>query len=194
MKTRLPTPKLSARGATVLVAALLVASGAVSANSHNFLEFAAGLSGDQEVPEVITATTGVMRIQFNRNLSQADFKLRVFDGVEVTQAHLHCALAGQNGAVIAFVAGPFDPEVDSDGPLADGTLSNDDIIPRDCDCGGDPEYEVNNIASLASATLDSCIYVNVHTRVNPSGEVRGQILKAVGRLSGPSNDNDEDLY
>ena len=58
--------------------------------------FKARLSGDQEVPAVIDqGTTGKFEIQFNRDFTEGEFTLRVDAGVQVTQAHLHCAVAGE---------------------------------------------------------------------------------------------------
>jgi hypothetical protein len=31
------------------------------------------------------------------------YKLQVFDGVQITQAHLHCNETGSNGPVVAFL-------------------------------------------------------------------------------------------
>lgn len=128
-------------------------------------------SGAQEVPEVTTNTGGGFLIVFSLDLSSAQFWLNVADGVEITQAHLHCAAAGVNGPVIAFVFGPANPPVDVDGRLSEGTLTNDDIITRDCN-----GLEVNNIASLAYAATQGLIYVNVHSVAHPNGVVRGQLI------------------
>jgi len=80
------------------------------------LECRARLSGDQEVPPVTTITTGRFRIEFNENETAAKFELRVNDGERVRQAHIHCAPAGVNGAIVAFLAGLHEgvwPDLDS---------------------------------------------------------------------------------
>ena len=46
---------------------------------------------------VDTETTGKIKVNFDEALTQAEFELRVFDGVGVTVAHLHCGRAGTNG-------------------------------------------------------------------------------------------------
>jgi hypothetical protein len=160
--------------AMILAAAVLIV-GSVSqtlAGGGGF-KFVAALSGDQEVTAppggVDTDTTGHIRLNFDGGLTKARYVLRVFDGLAITQAHLHCARAGENGSVVAFLFGPEPGGIDVDGLLERGTLTNDDIIP-----GCDPI--INNIASLLAAVLEGRIYVNVHSEVNPAGEVRGQIL------------------
>ena len=85
--------------------------------------------GAQEVPGVVTNTTGKLRLNFDRGLSEADFRLRVNDGIDVLQAHLHCARAGANGPVVVFL---FAGGVDVDGLLSKGTLTNADFLGADC--------------------------------------------------------------
>ena len=138
------------------------------------LDFEAEPSGAQEVPEVDTRTSGKLDIDFDLDFTEAKFRLKVRRGEKVTQAHLHCGRAGENGLVVAFLFGFVPGGVDVNGTLARGELTNDDITGADCMPGiGIP---VNNIASLASAALQGLIYVNVHTVANLSGEVRGQLV------------------
>ena len=154
----------------ILVACLAVSSTAYGGSS---LKFEATLSGAQEVPEVVTDTTGEIEVEFNDALSQAEFKLNVFDGVAVRAAHFHCGRAGVNGPVVVglFAGGP----VNVDGVLAQDGLTNADF--RVVDCRPVIGRPVNNIASLAFAMRDGLIYTNVHTEANPGGEVRGQLLE-----------------
>ena len=68
-------------------------------------KFQTVLEGGQEVPPVITSTVGTFEVQFNDDLTDADFELKVLNGTKVLQAHLHCAPAGVNGPVFAFLFG-----------------------------------------------------------------------------------------
>ena len=137
--------------------------------------FKAQASGDQEVPSVITSTRGKITLHFDRALSKIDFDLIVKDGVLITQAHLHCARAGENGPVVAFLFNvapvPGPGGIDVDGLLASDTLTNDSIIPGPCE-----SFNISNIASLFAAMREGLIYLNVHSEGNPPGEVRGQIF------------------
>lgn len=143
-------------------------------------KFKADQSGEQEVQEVITSTSGKLNIEFNNDLSEAEFTLEVFNGVAINQAHLHCAPAGVNGPIVVFLfplggSGPIEPGMDVNGILSEGVLTNTDIIPIEDDpnCG----VIINNIASLAFAAKNGLIYVNTHSDANPSGVVRGQLLE-----------------
>ena len=141
----------------------------------NSLRLQIGLSGAQEVPGVTTNTTGGLRLDFDLGLSEANFRLKVNGGIGVTQAHLHCARAGANGPVVVFLFGFAPGGVNVDGVLSTGTLTNTDFL--GADCTGTTGRPINNIASLALAARDGLIYVNVHTNLNPAGEVRGQLLE-----------------
>jgi hypothetical protein len=158
-----------------LLLAMVLAAAATPARAGNGFKFKTELSGAQEVPEVVTDTSGSARIRFDRALSEVRFDLRVRRGVGVIQAHIHCAPAGINGPVVVFLFGPASPSVDVDGRLSRGVATNDDIIPQDppsAACG----VTINNVASLLEALRQGRLYVNVHTDANPAGEVRGQLL------------------
>ncbi len=157
------------------------------AQADDGFAFVANLSGTQEVvgppflapqPGVATATTGEFRIKFDKGLTSATFRLKVNDGVDVTQAHLHCAPAGVNGPIAVFLFGLVaDPGVDVDGLLSEGELTNASFVtsPAPVDCTATCGKTVDNIASLRAAILDGCIYANVHSVANRGGEVRGQV-------------------
>ncbi len=163
----------------LLVLLLIVSNSVIADNSNNF-RYRIFASGAQEVSPpapvngVETDTTARLVINFNRVLSEASFRLDVNDGQLINQAHLHCARAGENGPVVAFLFGLVPEGVDVDGELSRGILSNADITGADCiPMIGQP---VNNIASLAAAIKEGLIYLNVHSLSNPPGLVRGQFL------------------
>ncbi|MGH8611670.1 MAG: CHRD domain-containing protein [Gammaproteobacteria bacterium] len=162
---------------------LLVASG-VAYGDDGFV-FTADLGGTQEIlgqppflapqPGIETGTAGRFRIRFDRALTTAQFRLRVDQGVAITQAHLHCAPAGVNGPIAVFLFDLVpDPGVDVNGLLSEGELTNANFQ-AGVDCNATCGKTVNNIASLQAAMRDGCIYANVHSVANPGGEVRGQV-------------------
>ncbi len=160
--------------ATVLALVLAMGGGAVG-DDDDELEFEARLSGRAEVPRVVTETSGRAEIEFSEDLSTAEFVLRVSDGFRVTQAHIHCAPKGLNGPVVAFLAGFHNLGWDVDGKWIDNaTLTDDNIV-----LGATPSptcpHTIATLADLAEAIPDGDAYVNVHSVLNPAGEVRGQL-------------------
>ena len=158
----------------LILMTFLAVSSTAQGDSSKKLKFRATLSGAQEVPEVVTDTTGRITIEFNDALSEAVFRLVVRDGVGVTAAHFHCERPGRNGPVVIFLfAGAV---TDVDGELASGTLTNAGFLPAGATvCPGLIGRPVNNIASLAFAMRDGLVYANVHTVAHPGGEARGQL-------------------
>lgn len=147
----------------IALSASLVLTGPAQAKDT----FIAKLTGDQEVPPVVTDTTGRLQIQFNKGATEAEFTLRVSDGVRVTQAHLHCAAAGVNGPIVVFLAGFHAPGWDVDGKWVSNTTVTDANIVNPA-CG-------TTLAELLQSIRSGNVYVNVHSVAHPAGVVRGQL-------------------
>jgi hypothetical protein len=147
-----------------------VTAGNGNSNGHG-PRFRAQLSGSEEVTMppggVVTDTTGKARFEFNDALTALEFELEVEDGVRVTQAHIHCGVAGTNGPVIVFLGGFHDRGWDVDGNWIGDATATDANITNDM-CG-------STLAEIAQAMKDGRTYANVHTIANVGGEVRGQI-------------------
>jgi hypothetical protein len=98
---------------------------------------------------------------------------------EITQAHIHFGQRRVNGGVVAFLcANPAfvsdapagTPECSGNEGVVEGTLSSQSIVAvpgQGIDAG---EFDEVFRAALAGAT-----YVNIHTTLFTSGEIRGQI-------------------
>jgi hypothetical protein len=133
-------------------------------------------TGSQEGTGVKTSTTGTLVTEFDPGFASVSYALNVFTGIKVTSAHLHCAAAGENGGVVAFLFNsPSGKNVN--GVLSSGFLRNSDIL-NTTDFKSTPTcgVTINNIASLFSAIQKGLIYLNVHTVANPAGEIRGQVF------------------
>ncbi|HJU41368.1 MAG TPA: CHRD domain-containing protein [Vicinamibacterales bacterium] len=136
-------------------------------------DFRARLSGAEEVPPVVTDTTGKVEIVLNEDETQAEFELEVQQGVRVTQAHIHCAPKGVNGPVVVFLAGFHNRGWDVNGAwIENATVTDANVIPP---APGPCPHVINNLRDLAHAMRQGDTYVNVHTVARPGGEVRGQL-------------------
>jgi len=166
---------LSAITTTILIALPLSVAGSSlfpSFNKDDMFKFTAFASGDQEVPPVVTSTTGKLSLEFEKDFSEVDFDLDVFDGVAITQAHLHCKVAGDNGPVVVFLLAFNAAGINVDGDLSAGTLMNSDIGANGANC----PTPIVNIASLYWAIQKGEIYLNVHSVAHPGGEIRAQVF------------------
>jgi len=73
-----------------------------------FYEFTTYASGSQEVPPVESDTMAKLEMAVDAAFTEMAYDLQVFDGTDITQAHLHCGSAGGNGPVILFLFGFVD--------------------------------------------------------------------------------------
>jgi hypothetical protein len=130
-------------------------------------EFIAKLSGNNEVPPVVTNTSGKATIQFNDLETAAEFKLTIHDGVRITQAHIHCGAVGVNGPIVVFLAGLITQGLDVDGKwIGNASFTDANIINTSCG---------STLAQLAQSMRDGNMYANAHSVANTGGEVRGQL-------------------
>lgn len=112
--------------------------------------YVANLSGDQQVPAVVTSAYGLGLFNLSLYDSKLDIKV-VAQGLSGTidGAHLHLGAAGTSGAVLA--------------DLSSGINGN--II----------TISLDPTAYLADLKAGN-VYINLHTAANPNGEIRGQVL------------------
>jgi CHRD domain len=106
------------------------------------------LSGDQEVPAVMTSASGGGAITINADKSVSGSVTTT--GVAGTAAHIHIGGAGKNGPVIV----PLTKSGDSTWSVPAGAKLTD------------AQYEAYKAGDL---------YVNVHSAQNKGGEIRGQL-------------------
>jgi hypothetical protein len=148
-----------------------VISDAASAKTN----FTTTLSGSAEVPAVTTTASGWGNFVLeDANTLQYDLFVAGIDSV--TMAHFHAAAAGQNGPVMAWF-------VPSEAARAPGTGSIS--VPATGGVLRQNRVSRASLAMVAPYTWDSLtarmaagtVYLNVHTRRNPGGEVRGQVVR-----------------
>jgi hypothetical protein len=151
-------------------------TGQTSQTAQPVLTFITTASGSQD--DVDTETTARLVSVFDEGLSSVSFSLEVSKGFNVTQAHYHCGAAGVSGPIVAYLYGLNPAGVNVNGLLSKGRLTNANILSNTTDFATTPAcgITINNIASLYTAILQRLIYLNVHTILNPAGEVRGQVI------------------
>jgi hypothetical protein len=145
----------------------------LSALAPTKTRFSAQLVGTNEVPSVTTTATGTM------TLTQEDSVNLLFEitaaGIDsITMAHIHAGAAGSNGPIITWF---FPTEAST--AAGPGTRAGINGVVRVGRINRANRY-------VAPYTLDSLLarlragtaYINIHTRRNPGGEIRGQLTQA----------------
>jgi hypothetical protein len=137
-------------------------------------DFIANLSGENEVPAVVTPATGSALLAINGD--QIDYTVETTGLVNPVVAHIHIAVVGENGPIRLNLCGTSDTPACTEGDGVLITGSNGTTV-------GTPAISFD---SLVSAMRSGGAYVNVHTSDLvlpdntgpgdfPGGEIRGQI-------------------
>ena len=173
--------KIAMLTTTVLV---LIAGTTVVMTDNNFTrrirEF---LSGNEEVPIVLTTGGGTLTASINWEGTEIAYKLRYSDlESDATQAHIHIGQPRVNGGISVFLCANTPPITPPAAPASvpppcplregevEGVLSAVDVI-------GPSSQGVleGDLGRLVHAIRAGNTYVNVHTVRSPGGEIRSQI-------------------
>lgn len=133
--------------------------------------FNATLAGATVVPATTSASTG--SITFEARDSTLSFKLSVTNMGGITQAHLHTAAAGANGATLVWLLPVNGNNAQSPSVTLDGVISLGDISPSWV--RGTPRLAMDSVKALMRAGR---VYVDVHSSTFTNGELRGQVVRA----------------
>lgn len=159
-------------GSTILAvsAVTVIGQSAFAETTSNYKQsFTATLSGDNEVPAVMTDAKGSATFGVSNDERSIDYAVTAMNAEDVTAAHIHCAEKGKNGPVIAgiFMGEP----TTFNGEVAKGTLDEKSILPAAANCSPN----ITTTSQLVQAMREGKLYVNVHSVAHPDGLIRGQI-------------------
>ena len=147
-----------------------------SSSSSSGDQFSARLSGDNEVPQVNTDSTGRIRLVVNSQQDALDYQISLsnLNGI-VTGAHIHSGGSGTNGPIVANlnVHGAFASASAGGGGGSATTSTSTGGTVTSADLKG--PLAGKQISGLIKLIEDGKAYVNVHTDQNPDGEIRGQL-------------------
>ncbi len=156
-----------------LAVALLAGAAACSSNDNTGPQsqtFVANLSPANEVPPKTASSSGTATFTVTGNQIVLS-SLTVQNIDSVTAAHIHLNVAGQSGpiAVPLLALNPPSGHIASQALLTNFPITQATIV----GIGGAAPITVDSLVALFR---NGGAYVNVHTRSNPAGEIRGQIV------------------
>lgn len=142
--------------------------------------FTATLSGNQEVPPKKTSATGSANFILSPNSSTITYTLHVTNLDKVSMVHLNSGKIGKNGPVVATLSKPTiqtattKTTVTTDNAhtalvnviISQGTITSSNL---------QGPLKGKQITDLVKLIHDGEVYVNIQTKKNPKGEIRGQI-------------------
>jgi hypothetical protein len=145
-----------------------VVTGTISAEAQT-LNFTAHLSGANEVPGVVNGAGGTATISLNTATRVVTYRVDVYNMPSgTTAAHFHAGGPGVSGPVVVNVT--VAAGISNDFAIT-GTATAADLVPRTA-------QGIGSWDDFIQALTLGQIYVNVHSAVNPGGEVRGQVVPA----------------
>jgi len=140
---------------------------------ENIVDFAAILTGKEEVPEVDTLDTALATFQFNNNKYDDDkkedlkYSVKVTDTDKIKEVHIHTGKPNEKGDVVAEL---YKSETPSEviGNLTDGKIRSKDLK---------GSLQGKNTQELVRKIEKGEAYVDIRTQDKPKGKVRGKIKK-----------------
>lgn len=158
-------------------------------------EFIANLTGQAEVPPVVTNASGQATFTLNEDGDEVSYDLEVQDIEEVVSAHIHWGNSLRNGPIMVILYDDDEPTDEVDGSLTDDDFTSEDVETEL------PQREAlvwqtlgQNMSSLVALMEEGRTYVDVHTLANPEGEIRGTIaeVQEVNNQEGSDDGNNDD--
>jgi hypothetical protein len=153
-----------------LVTAGLVAAATSTPTAQSGVQtLTAVLTGGNEAPSVVnTGAYGFATVTINPGTGEVTWVIDVFNfPTGLTASHIHAGAAGTPGPVII----DFNPQpIGVSGPFR-LSGSSTTVIPR-------PAAGVRTMQEAMVAIAAGNTYVNVHSQLNPGGEIRGQLCPA----------------
>jgi hypothetical protein len=154
---------------SLTLALMLTALGAAAAPaSAETFTLTAALTGSEETPALInTGAFGNATITVDTAARTVTYRVDVFNLPSgVTASHIHVGGAGTTGPIIVN----FAPPVNASNDFAySGTVPESQWIMR-------ADQGIRSGDDVIQAILGGNTYVNVHSSVNPGGEVRGRLV------------------
>lgn len=170
----------------ILTALFAISAVPMSAQGRGLGNLAARLAGSQEVPVVMTTGRGGFQAQLSPDGSSLSYELSYSDVEgEVKQAHIHLGQQGVNGGIMAFLCtnlgnGPAGTPACPAAPgTVTGTVTSTEVVGP-----SDQGVMAGEFDELIRALRAGNAYVNVHSDLFPSGEIRGQVGPGLGRGRG----------
>lgn len=153
-----------------LIAAAALLLGVSAQAQAQTVRLTAVLSGGNEAPAaILTGATGTAEVFVNLATKDVNYTIQIFNIPSGTTAgHFHVGSAGVAGPVVVDLAPPRN--ISNDYVLT-GTATAASLRPN-------AERGIRDWDDFIQSLVGGQTYLNIHTAVNPGGEIRGQLTIA----------------
>lgn len=141
---------------------------------ENIVDFAAILTGKEEVPEVDTLDTALATFQSTNNNNKDDekddlkYSVKVTDTDKIKEVDIHTRKPNEKGDVVAELYKSETPTGEVIGNLTEGKIKSKDLK---------GPLQGKNTKELVRKIKKGEAYVDIKTEDKPKGKVRGKIKK-----------------
>jgi hypothetical protein len=141
---------------------------------ENIVDFAAILTGKEEVPEVDTLDTALATFQSTTNNNKDDeiddlkYSIKVMDADKIKEVDIHTGKPNEKGDVVAELYKSETPSGEVIGNLTEGKIRSKDLK---------GPLQGKNTKELVKKIEKGEAYVDLRTEDKPKGKVRGKIKK-----------------
>ena len=141
---------------------------------ENIVDFAAILTGKEEVPEVDTLDTALATFQSTGNSNKDDekddlkYSVKVTDTDKIKEVDIHTGKPNEKGDVVAELYKSETPSGEVIGNLTEGKIMSKDLK---------GPLQGKNTKELVKKIEKGEAYVDLRTEDKPKGKVRGKIKK-----------------
>jgi len=141
---------------------------------ENIVDFAAILTGKEEVPEVDTLDTALATFQSTNNNNKGDekddlkYSVKVTDTDKIKEVDIHTGKPNEKGDVVAELYKSETPTGEVIGNLTEGKIKSKDLK---------GPLQGKNTKELVRKIKKGEAYVDIKTEDKPKGKVRGKIKK-----------------
>ena len=150
-----------------IVAAAIFVVGTSAMAEAQTIQFRAALAGDKEVPPVLTGAFGDAVVTLDLTTQTVTWTVNVFNMPSGTTAsHFHVGGSTHAGPIVVNFTVP--PNISNDYSFSGSAnaLTN-----------ARPDQGIRSWEDFIQSLLGGQIYINVHSVVNPGGEIRGPVLR-----------------
>ena len=170
---------MTKQGRVVLAAIFAFAAAPAGANDHRQEHLSAGLKGFHEVP--VNSTTGAAFFSATISADETEIAWEMsYDGLQgkILQSHIHFGQPGVNGGIAVFLctnlnnipAGTTVQACPTPPATISGKIHAGDVVGPTAQGIAPGEF-----AELIKAIRGHVTYVNIHSDIWPSGEIRGRV-------------------
>jgi hypothetical protein len=129
--------------------------------------FTAQLTGQNEVPPTDTRAIGDFEMELSIDGTISNYVLNATNMSNVTSAHIHEGKKGVNGPIVYALYKSENPQGEINGILSKGRIYSNLF---------EALFVGKYNSDLINLIYEKGAYVNVNTKQNPHGEIRGQLL------------------